>query len=73
MDDQRIEGYQHGADAYITKPFISKLLLARIDNLLANRIRLRELFSGSREETEKESRLGNPDQQFVEQLRIVNP
>lgn len=71
MDDQRIEGYQHGADAYITKPFISKLLLARIDNLLANRIRLRELFSGSREETEKESRLGNPDQQFVEQLRIV--
>jgi signal transduction histidine kinase/ABC-type sugar transport system substrate-binding protein/DNA-binding response OmpR family regulator len=71
MDDQRIEGYQHGADAYITKPFISKLLLARIDNLLSSRIRLRELFSGSREETEKESKLGNPDQQFVEQLRIV--
>jgi signal transduction histidine kinase/ABC-type sugar transport system substrate-binding protein/CheY-like chemotaxis protein len=71
MDNQRIEGYQHGADAYITKPFISKLLLARIKNLLSSRILLRELFSGSKKETEEESKLGDPDQQFVEQLRIV--
>ncbi|MCO6025650.1 substrate-binding domain-containing protein [Prevotella cerevisiae] len=71
MDDQRIEGYQNGADAYITKPFTSDLLLARIKNLLSSRILLRELFSGSKEETEKEYKLRNPDQQFVEQLRII--
>lgn len=70
-EEQRIEGYQHGADAYITKPFISKLLLARIENLLSNRILLRELFSGSKEEKEEECRLGNSDQQFVEQLRTI--
>lgn len=33
-ESQRIEGYEHGADAYITKPFNDHLLLVRISNLL---------------------------------------
>lgn len=33
-ESQRIEGYEHGADAYITKPFSDHLLLVRISNLL---------------------------------------
>jgi len=37
LDDQRIQGYQSGADAYITKPFNSDVLCARIENLIDNR------------------------------------
>lgn len=36
-ESQRIEGYEHGADAYITKPFNDHLLLVRIFNLLQAR------------------------------------
>lgn len=37
-ESQRIEGYEHGADAYITKPFNDHLLLVRISNLLQARL-----------------------------------
>lgn len=36
-ESQRIKGYEHGADAYITKPFSDHLLLVRISNLLQAR------------------------------------
>jgi len=35
-----IEGYETGADSYITKPFSIKLLESRINNLLSNRQKL---------------------------------
>ena len=44
LDENQVEGYLHGADAYITKPFSSKLLLARIDNLLKNRRLLKNIW-----------------------------
>ena len=44
LDENQVEGYLHGADAYITKPFSSKLLLARIDNLLKNRRLLKTIW-----------------------------
>ncbi len=37
LDDQRIQGYQSGADAYITKPFNADVLCARIENLIDSR------------------------------------
>lgn len=41
MDEQRIQGYDSGADAYLAKPFSAKLLLSRIRNLIDNRKRLK--------------------------------
>lgn len=40
LDEQRIEGFMSGADAYISKPFNSQLLLVRVKNLLENRARI---------------------------------
>ena len=40
LDDQRIQGYQSGADAYVTKPFNTEVLCARIDSLIQNRRRI---------------------------------
>ena len=39
-----IEGYLTGADDYVTKPFNRNLLLARIENLIESRNKLREYF-----------------------------
>ena len=50
---QQAEGLSMGADAYITKPFDAKVLIAQIDSLLMNRRHLRELIElprGAREE-----------------------
>lgn len=44
LEEQRAEGYEHGADSYITKPFSSKVLLARIGNLLKQRKLLKTHF-----------------------------
>ena len=69
LTEQRTEGYQTGADSYLTKPFSGSVLLARIDNLLKSRQMLRSIFSGSNSEVEEESRLGDTDRSFVETLR----
>lgn len=45
LDEQRIEGYDGGADSYISKPFNSQLLAARVRNLITNRKLLRKFFS----------------------------
>ena len=45
LSQHQIEGYESGADAYITKPFSAELLLARISNLLKSRLVLKNLFS----------------------------
>lgn len=40
LDEQRIEGYESGADGYMPKPFNAEVLRARLKNLLENRKRL---------------------------------
>ncbi len=46
-DDEKEEGYDSGADSYLTKPFSAKLLASRIRNLLAARRRLTELIAAT--------------------------
>ena len=44
LDEQRAEGYDSGADAYISKPFSEKVLLSRVSNLLRSREALKEHY-----------------------------
>ena len=67
LDEQRIEGYEHGADAYITKPFSAPLLLARIHNLLQSRKQLKQVFGGADELAKEE--ISTPDKEFVSKIR----
>lgn len=46
-DESRSEGYQAGADSYLTKPFTASMLRSRIRNLLESRQRLAEQFGNS--------------------------
>lgn len=45
LDEQRIESYECGADAYLSKPFNARMLVARCESLLRNRKRLRDAFA----------------------------
>ena len=73
LEEHRAEGYEHGADSYITKPFHSKVLLARIENLLKQRKLLKKLFQGSQEAEQviAESHLEDRDKQFLKQLHAI--
>ena len=47
MDEQRAQGYDSGADGYLSKPFNSTVLKARCASLIANRKRIKELWLSS--------------------------
>lgn len=69
LDEQRIQGYDGGADSYISKPFNSQLLVSRIRNLLANRYRLKQFF-GDNPMIEKGD-INDVDRDFVTRFRTL--
>ena len=71
LDEQRAEGYKHGADAYIAKPFSLELLLSRIDNLIESRKKLSQIFSNTDENGVCEKLSNETDKSFVTQLRKI--
>lgn len=73
LEEDRIEGYEKGADAYIPKPFSIKVLRVRIKNLLLAKKRLRERFSEiGGIPPSSEITTNNLDQAFLDQAtRIV--
>ncbi len=73
LEEHRAEGYEHGADSYITKPFHSKVLLARIENLLRQRQLLKNLYQGTKEAEKEisEAHLEDRDKQFLKQLQAI--
>ncbi len=86
LEEQRAEGYEHGADSYITKPFSSKVLLARIENLLRQRKLLKSHFQHLLQDASSpiasvlpqksspemtEPQLESRDKQFINQLHDI--
>lgn len=71
LSEQRKEGYDTGADSYITKPFSGQVLLSRIENLMRSRVMLRSVFAGDKQETEEEEKLNEADKTFVGRLRTA--
>lgn len=82
--DERQEGYESGADSYLTKPFSINMLNARIDNILSSRRMLaRHILSSvgnvgtgiTRSDSYKTAnalpRLSIIDSQFLERLNAI--
>lgn len=65
--ENQLEGVESGADAYITKPFSPKLLLARITQLITQRDKLRKKFLNSPDRIQPMFSSG-ADKQFLEDL-----
>ncbi|SFC21844.1 Signal transduction histidine kinase [Zunongwangia mangrovi] len=69
-------GYKGGADLYVTKPFKPKLLNAQVSSLLANRKKLRSLFTNYKnQKTQKDDRnssnLIHSEKQFLQSIENI--
>ena len=67
--DAQVEGLGSGADAYVTKPFEPKFLLAQIESLLKSREKLKERLSELTDvENLEENSLSPQDSAFMSEL-----
>jgi DNA-binding response OmpR family regulator len=67
----KIEGLEHGADAYIEKPFSPEYLNVQISNLLINRNKIKEHFANSPLAHIKSMAYSKADEEFLEGLNNV--
>jgi ligand-binding sensor domain-containing protein/signal transduction histidine kinase/DNA-binding response OmpR family regulator len=70
-DENKIEGYRTGADAYVSKPFNSALLNTQVENLLESRKRLRALFSKIQTRHSAEAAITDIDNEFLKKAEQV--
>jgi len=64
--ENRLEGLETGADAYITKPFEYRHLEVQVSNLIKNRVLLANKFSGKDPFKPDEIHSSKVDQEFLE-------
>lgn len=69
-EEQKIKGYECGADSYISKPFSADLLTARLGNLIGSRQMLASVFGDSAAGV---SGVTEVDRDFIDKLKdIIN-
>lgn len=61
-----MEGYETGADSYITKPFLPKHLIQVIKNLLNTQLHIKTFYSSAEEKSQEPLGLNPLDKQFIE-------
>lgn len=69
LDEQRIIGFESGADEYVSKPFNPEILLARVHNLIDSRRKLKELFQQGLLYPDKGNTTNEIDKGFLDQFR----
>jgi YesN/AraC family two-component response regulator len=65
------EGYETGADEYITKPFSESLLRTRIRSIIRNRELIKMKLQNEFITEPKELAISTPDQQFLEDMMKI--
>ncbi|MCD8293399.1 MAG: response regulator, partial [Prevotellaceae bacterium] len=74
-EEDKIEGLETGADAYITKPFNMEILKNTVRNLIRGREQLRNTFSGKQAQDDKLKKIDVPssDEKLMERImRVIN-
>ncbi|WP_345953283.1 two-component regulator propeller domain-containing protein [Mucilaginibacter sp. PAMB04168] len=67
----QLSGFEHGADAYITKPFSLQLLQLQVSNILASKQAIRQRFSRELLLQPQKTTLVSPDDKFLARLMSV--
>ena len=74
-EQEKIEGLDIGADAYITKPFSIDLVLTTVTNLIGNRRRLLSKYENMVQEEQgiDQINITSPDEQLMQRvMKIIN-
>ena len=67
LDEQRVSGLNCGADAYLSKPFNSSVLIAQVKSLIENRRKVRQVFGDA--VTISEENISTTDKEFMVRLK----
>ncbi|MFD0991187.1 response regulator [Mariniflexile jejuense] len=70
-NEEKVEGYETGADAYLEKPFSLDVLKSRINNLLQRRIRLKDKMVDNLDITIDSETINTSDEKFYEQTLAI--
>ena len=70
-DQQRLEGLETQADAYLTKPFNLQLLEQTIKNLVVNRDKVKGHYSGEAFTEEKSQAAKKTDRKFISEFSAI--
>ncbi len=70
-EEDHVKGFECGADAYITKPYSSSTLIARIENLFRNRKILQDKFSQDINLSTKSMAKSTIDRVFLENAQRI--
>lgn len=69
-EEQRIMGYENGADGYITKPLNIKMLQTRIKNLIENRSLAKKSSENGTPRLQLRNDITTQEEQFVERFNL---
>lgn len=75
QEEDNIEALEKGADAYLTKPFNSKILEKTIRNLILSREKLKNTYSGHQEHNDKLEKIEveSPDEKLMSRImKVIN-
>jgi signal transduction histidine kinase/ligand-binding sensor domain-containing protein/CheY-like chemotaxis protein/AraC-like DNA-binding protein len=70
-ENSQVEGFNTGADAYITKPFAAEVLKAQVANLIETRKKLRERFSRDINLEPSSVKISSVDEKFIRRVKEV--
>lgn len=70
-EKSRVEGLETGADDYIAKPFRTRELKIRINNLLANRKRLQEKYQAMEGSAPLKLSINKYDQELLKKINLI--
>lgn len=69
LDEQKVQGFESGADAYIPKPFNAQLLKIRIYRLIENRQKIKDAFTNNLLSDSKKTTLAEIEQSFINKFQ----
>lgn len=73
--EDRVEGLETGADAYLVKPFNTELLRTTVTNLIGNRERLKNKFAGEKRVDEQLTKIemkSNDEILMAKVIKVIN-